>query len=249
MKFAADEKESTGRLSSVQSLQRGLIGLEMAIKNSRVRPNDLADALDINRSSAYRLLASLVSAGYLFQDHDNKAFYPAYHKIEKMMPASWEWMSLMDSILEKLSDITALRVSLGTIEFGDIVYARCYDAKKPQPGYEDGFHQGTHRPSHVTALGKAILAFKTEEVDVAGLIQRGLIRPSKQYPIYTEALTEHLRQIRNNRYAIDDQELTLGTRCIAAPIFDCKKNVISSLGVSGPASVITLQILPEMAQH
>jgi DNA-binding IclR family transcriptional regulator len=40
-------------------------------------------------------------------------------------------------------------------------------------------------------------------------------------------------------YAIDDQEIEVGVRCIGAPIFDEKRNAIAAVSVSGPASRIT----------
>ena len=57
----------------VQSLERGLAALEMALDGS-VRPSEVAEALGIDRSTAYRLLYTLMAKGYLLQDERTREF-------------------------------------------------------------------------------------------------------------------------------------------------------------------------------
>ena len=57
----------------VQSLERGLVALEMAL-DGNVRPSHVAEALGIDRSTAYRLLYTLMAKGYLLQDERTREF-------------------------------------------------------------------------------------------------------------------------------------------------------------------------------
>jgi DNA-binding IclR family transcriptional regulator len=63
-----------------------------------------------------------------------------------------------------------------------------------------------------------------------------------------EALRLHLEEVRRLGYAIDDQEFDLGVRCIAVPVFDFRGKAVASIGISGPATRITLERLPELAR-
>ena len=53
--------------------------------------------------------------------------------------------------------------------------------------------------------------------------------------------------MRADGYAVDDEETFAGVRCIAAPIHDHSRQVIAALGISGPATRITREQLPDFA--
>ena len=83
-----------------------------------------------------------------------------------------------------------------------------------------------------TGVGKAMLAFLGEDY-----LQTYIL--SKPFPIFTEntirdeaTLREVLEAVRQNGYALDNEEITLGIRCVAAPIFDYQKNVIGAISIT-----------------
>ena len=93
-------------------------------------------------------------------------------------------------------------------------------------------------PLHSSSVGKCILAFRPPFAAV---------RLLKDYPLtaYTpktitdkDILMEQLAIIRSQGYAVDDEEIALGVRCIAAPIYDYRGEVNYSLGVSGTTNNI-----------
>jgi DNA-binding IclR family transcriptional regulator len=57
----------------------------------------------------------------------------------------------------------------------------------------------------------------------------------------------HLEKIRQIGYAVDDEEFDPGVRCIAVPIFDFRGKAIGAMGISGPATRITHERLPQLA--
>jgi DNA-binding IclR family transcriptional regulator len=61
-------------------------------------------------------------------------------------------------------------------------------------------------------------------------------------------LKRHLHMVREHGYAVDDEETFEGVRCIAAPICDHKEQVIAAMGISGPATRVTVARLSELAQ-
>ncbi len=64
-----------------------------------------------------------------------------------------------------------------------------------------------------------------------------------------EALMKALERVRRRGYAIDDQEIEVGVRCVGAPIFDENHQAIAAVSVSGPTSRITAPNMPQVAEH
>lgn len=102
---------------------------------------------------------------------------------------------------------------------------------------------------HRSAAGKAILAHMEEE-DVVGIVERnGLPRYTEHTIVTPEALRLELANIRQRGFAVDNEEFSLGLRCIAAPIFDEAGAVHAAISLAGPASRITdnrIDVLGEM---
>jgi DNA-binding IclR family transcriptional regulator len=57
---------------------------------------------------------------------------------------------------------------------------------------------------------------------------------------------KELSRIRQNGYAIDDEEMSIGLRCIAVPIFDHNHYPAYAVSVSGPAMRLTHRVLEEI---
>jgi len=99
---------------------------------------------------------------------------------------------------------------------------------------------GKRNDAHTTAMGKALLAGLSDAtID--------MLFPKKALPQRTEhtvatvaALKEQLAVIRRHGFALDNEELELGLRCIAAPIIDHSGSVVAALTIAGAASRLTM---------
>ena len=109
---------------------------------------------------------------------------------------------------------------------------------------------GASNPVHCTSVGKAILAFlppeRAAEVSEAHPITSGppTGRLRHQRPCATE-----LEKTRRRGYAVDDEELEEGLRCIAVPVLDAQRLPVAAVSVSGPSFRVTAQKLPAIANH
>jgi DNA-binding IclR family transcriptional regulator len=95
-------------------------------------------------------------------------------------------------------------------------------------------------PLHCTALGKSMLAFS--DVPIPAEL------PRKTARTYTDPqqLRLHLEQIRHQGYAVDDEELETGVRCLAVPVYDYSGKAIAAMGISGPAVRVSLERVPDL---
>ena len=91
---------------------------------------------------------------------------------------------------------------------------------------------GEQEPLHTTALGKVLIS----ELNLKELFGD---TPLEQYTPKTitslEELEQHLKVVREQGYAIDDEEYCPGLFCIAAPIRNYKSEIVAALSISGPA--------------
>jgi DNA-binding IclR family transcriptional regulator len=89
-------------------------------------------------------------------------------------------------------------------------------------------------PLHCSSVGKCILAYRRQE-SIRALLEDYTFTKYTEQTIQTkEALLEHLEQIRAQGFALDDEEMAPGVRCIAVPVYDYRNSVRYSIGVSGP---------------
>jgi len=97
---------------------------------------------------------------------------------------------------------------------------------------------GSRAPAYCTSVGKALLAFQPIEV-VQQVIEQGLKRFTPNTITDSDMLLSELASIRARGYAIDDEEIEVGLRCIAAPIRDHSGQVVAAISVAAPVQRMT----------
>jgi DNA-binding IclR family transcriptional regulator len=108
---------------------------------------------------------------------------------------------------------------------------------------------GASNSVHCTSVGKAIMAFLPEE-RVADILRRTRFERFTHRTIATaEALRVEIEKTRRRGYAVDDEELEEGLRCIAVPLLDAQRQPVAAVSVSGPSFRVTAQKLPVIANH
>jgi DNA-binding IclR family transcriptional regulator len=174
--------------------------------------------------------------GYLQQDASNHHFLPnpsKFFALSSKVAGPMNWPIVANGFLRVLRDRTGETANLGTLEGGEIVYIGQQAAHE---ALTVRVPLGTRRPLHCSALGKAILAY-LPEIEIDHLID------AQELPTYTphtitrpQKLKDNLKTVRELGYAVDDEETFEEVRCIAAPIYDHRHQVVASMGISGPSS-------------
>ena len=100
---------------------------------------------------------------------------------------------------------------------------------------------------HCTAHGKTLLAFLTLE-QIEELLQDGLQKFTENTIVDKQRLFEELRTIRERGYAFDLEERIAGVRCVAAPVFNSRNEVIGAIGISGMAQNMPPERMESHAQ-
>jgi DNA-binding IclR family transcriptional regulator len=105
---------------------------------------------------------------------------------------------------------------------------------------------GQRLPSYATASGKAILAFVGEDL-VWRVIKHGMHKFTQNTHPTPEALFDDLRLVREQGYAISEQEYEEEINAIAAPIFGRNNQPVGSLAVAGPAYRLSRERMIEIS--
>jgi len=199
----------------------------------------------IHKSTAYRFLAHLEGAGYLFRD-DGGAYIigPRLAPLGAGVSFHVTLRKVSRPALQKVWRTTKETANLAVVEGHDALYL---DVIESPHMFRMGSLLGMRRPLNCTALGKAMLAFLSRD-------QREEILSSLTFERFTShtipdanRLRRELAKIFRQGYALDDREADLGARCVAAPILDDTGKLLAALSVSGPITRITRAKIPSFA--
>lgn len=94
---------------------------------------------------------------------------------------------------------------------------------------------GFRAPVHVTAVGKAFLAFSSPATVDRVLRSRSLLRCTEHTITDRETFVAHLKSISRQGFAVDNEEHRLTIRCVGAPILDHAGVAVAAVSIAGPA--------------
>lgn len=221
------------------SLERGLAVLETLVNSASAQGvSDLARAVNLDKSSVYRLLLMLSSAGYVTQDSESKKYRPTSKLISlgATVLARIDLREVARPFLTQLVRSTGFTAHLGALteeRWQEVVFLD--QAERSSVAILVNMSVGRVAPSYCTALGKAILAFLPEShISDA---DEPLARQTANTLGSIRELRLNLEGVRAMGYAVDDEEYRAGLRCIAAPIRNHVGSVVAAIGISAASSM------------
>ncbi|MBX0297499.1 IclR family transcriptional regulator [Haloarcula nitratireducens] len=205
--------------------------------------SELATHVEVPTSTLYIHLNTLIERGYVVKESNEyrRSFRFLEHggSVRQQLDAS----QLLQNKVEEISRKTGEIAGVGLEENGRRVIAYRSSGKKAAG---DEIPIGNHTHMHWTSLGKAILANLPPE-------KRDEIVENSGLPVGTDntldspqELETELEQIREQGYAIDDEEHLRGVRGIAVPIFDEEQDVLVSFGITGPRDRFTTKYMANL---
>ena len=189
-------------LDILETLQEGRSGVGLA---------DLARALSLPKPTAYRIVATLESRGYLARDP--AGHYRMTRKFFDPQQDESEEEALLRAarpMMERLAASCRETVNLGVLDAGGVVVISAVES--PQ-SIRMSSKVGNRRCLHSTALGKVLLSgLPDKEVDRLIRIQ-GLPRSTPRTIVSRQALAAELKRVRKQGYALDNEENEAEGRC------------------------------------
>ena len=140
--------------------------------------------------------------------------------------------SISRPFLKRLMDECGETANIAIEDEGDVVFISQIESHAPMRAF---FRPGRRGPIHASGIGKAILS-TWSDTDIGQMLSGKSLTHFTDHTLDTlPALLKDIQQIRTRGWSIDDEEHTLGMRCIAAPLFNEHGEAIAGISISGPA--------------
>ena len=230
----------------IASLEKGLNIIELLAEQGATSVSDIARALGQNRSASHRFLATLKELGYVVQDARSR-----YRLSMKMFVLGSrvgniaEVRTIARPYMKALAERHSETVNLGHLEGSDVV---TIDVVLGTEVIKYDAQVGDRSPAHTLAMGKAMLAHHSPSAVNAYLDGAEFVELTPKTILTREACVDALKSVRRKGYATDDEEWSIGLRCVAVPLFDFSDDPTYAISVSGPASRMTDEKIGEILE-
>ncbi|MFO7321854.1 MAG: IclR family transcriptional regulator [Chloroflexota bacterium] len=228
-------------VAGVQSVERAFRLLELlGSADDFLAISDLARMSGLPLGTTHRLLDTLVQLEYVERDPHSRRYTLGLKTLQLRgavighMNLGMQAMPVMKALMQQVNET----VHLAVLNDGEIVYIDRIEGLHTQGMYT---RIGKRAPAHCTALGKVLLAFLPQDGWREVVSRRGLRRFTPHTITSVEELERELATIRERQFAIDDEEVEIGVRCVAAPVRDYSGEVVAAVSISGPIS----RVFPE----
>ncbi|HEX3788794.1 MAG TPA: IclR family transcriptional regulator C-terminal domain-containing protein [Pseudonocardiaceae bacterium] len=218
----------------VRSLERGLAVIRcFAADTPELTLSDVARATGLTRAAARRFLLTLVDLGYVRTDGKLFSLTPRVLELGYAFLSSLSLPEIAQPHLEKLSAEVRESSSVAVLDGADVVYVARVPVSRIMTV---AINLGTRFPAYATSLGHVLLA-GLDDARLSSYLDTIRLDPLTPHTITSGAsLRAELAIVREQGWALVDQELEAGLRSVAAPIRDRSGRVVAAVNVSTHAS-------------
>jgi IclR family pca regulon transcriptional regulator len=241
------ERGSAQERDLVGGLQNGLAVIE-AFDETRPRLSisDVAQVTGLTRAAARRYLLTLAHLGYA--EHDGKYFSltPRVLRLGYAFLSSLTLPSRVQPFLERIAELLGESSSAAVLDDTEVVYVGRAATRRIM---SVGLAVGSRLPAYCTSLGRALLAHRDEAWLAAYLEHTPRRTMTPRTVTDADELSRILAGVREDGYSLVDEELELGLRSVAVPVFDGRGRITCAINVGVqaarvPLADMTLRILP-----
>lgn len=224
----------------VQVLDRAINILEFIGRqnNGEAGLPELSAAMKLHKTTTHRIAHVLESRGLLRRGLESNRYRLGLHLYDLGCQAL-DHINIRDEarpVMARVAFEVGETVHLAVLDRAEVLYIERIEAQRSMTM---GSKLGARNPVYCTALGKAMLAY-SPEIEVDHILAACRMEARTRNTITNVlAIKRELEKIRDRGYAIDDEEIEDGIRCVSAPILDSANRAAAAISVSGPSSRIT----------
>lgn len=226
---------------SVPALEKAIAILDLiSSSEKKYTITEIHKTLNISKATVFTIL-NVLEVNDIVRKNDKGE----YEIGVKLYELGMSYISKVDIVkvarpyLEDLMQKTGYTVHLGTLDEGEILYV---DKIEPDTFIKFSTFPGMRSEVHITSLGKAIAAFLDEEELDRIIDEKGLSKHTEHTITDVHDFKQALAEVRQNGYAMEDEEGEVGVRCIGAPVFNHNgQQVVAAISIAGHTS----RLVPE----
>lgn len=232
----------------VQSIDRALDIIEsIAIAQDGKSLTEIASQVGLPKSTAYRLIVTLLNRGYLSKTREGD--YKIGYKLIEAASYYINDLELQTEARPYVAEISAhlgLSAYLGVLEGDKVVYIEKRNVSTAAKLYSK---IGIRVNAYCSSLGKCLLANYSNEQLEEIMADCSFIKFTPNTIADMKSLHKEITKVRKQGWAIDNEEYELGQRCIGAPIYDYKGDIIAAVSASGDKHILTDDRIEEVADY
>jgi DNA-binding IclR family transcriptional regulator len=230
---------------SIQTVSNALRLLEVFYDEPELGVSELSRRLGLHKNNVFRLLATLELGGYVEQSTANEEYRLGVRCLE-LGRAYSRSHSLVERARPVLTDLVGElgeTAHLGVLREFEVIHL---DGIEPKRLLVTASRVGQRLPAHCSALGKVLVGCADADVRQdyhENVVATGLEAVTPDTVVDGTKLSDQLRTVAGQGYALDLGECEVGLHCIAAPVHGDAGEVVAALSVSGPAFRLSEDVL------
>ncbi|WP_409419450.1 IclR family transcriptional regulator [Marinomonas sp. RS-M-Aa-14] len=220
--------------SGGSSLDKALSLLqEVCVTPVPLRFAELVEKTDLPKATAHRTLTSLTEKGLIRFDEATQLYHPGYGLLE-LAHQAWSKIDVRDIAADQMKLLwneTGETIHLAVLDRGDVIYIDKLESQKSLRLFSAVGKKG---PAYCTGVGKAMMAFLSEEQLAAAIKEQSFIKHTDTTLINEDMLRQDLIKIRDSKISLDLEEHEEGIQCAASVILNHRNEPIAALSITAP---------------
>jgi len=195
---------------------------------------ELSKRLNLHKNKIFRLLATLEAKGYIEQNKATENYRLGVKSLElgqsfiKQLGLVRQAKPFLQQIVNQCNETAYI----GTIRQSSVVYL---DVEEANQTVKVADQVGWRLPIHCTAMGKAQIAYVSEEeLEKLGVLEN-MGKFTENTIIDRAEFIRHLKEVAKRGYAIDNEEYNADVKCVGVPVRDYTGRVVGGISVCGPS--------------
>jgi DNA-binding IclR family transcriptional regulator len=211
---------SKGKYYFSKSLEKGLKILALFNRETPVlTQSEIATTLDLNRTSTYRYINTLVELGYLEKDAKTKEIRPSILCMlfcTNLMRTN-DHLRMIKEVVDRIHGENNVSIDVAFVVDDTIVHIYHRDAEETLTYRLPDFSKNC---LHNTALGKAYLSSLSDDLITEKIDTMILVAKTEKTIVEKDTLAAELKKIKARQYAMSEEEFLPGLVAIGAPLYD-----------------------------
>lgn len=216
------------------SVQNALRLLKLfTVSTPEKRLTELSNELGLGKSTTSRLLSTLLSEGFVYQDPISNKYRLGQRIVSLYNVIVSSYVDLAEAakpLTARLARETSEAILVAVLEEDEIVYIFKEDGSTKE---DLAASVGARNPVHCTSSGKLLLAYQ-DPVTLSRILERPLNRYTSNTITDPSELKEQISRIRDQDYCVSIGEYIENIVSISAPLWDSTGQVISTITLMGP---------------
>lgn len=217
---------------AVPALEKALDILEyVAQHGTPITVKQIAITLELPLATTYRIVKYLCNRGYLRGETEGEySLGPQFLYLTQVVTGQFDLISQAKPIMNALAAQTGQTAQLGILQDSGVVYIEQAFPSRPV-NIVAALH--TVIPVNLSASGKVLVAYLNPQEQAYFLQSAPLVMQTRRSIVDRETFQAELLAVRQQGYALDQEEYARGIGCAAAPIWDYRNQVIAAIGITG----------------